>query len=87
MSTQSRSAHACMAAEPVSPEVAPSTQTRSPRADSTWSNSRPTSCSATSLNASVGPRNSSSRCRSGPVSPPVEPSGTTGHTSGVSKVA
>ena len=29
---------------------------------SSWSNRRPTSCRATSLKASVGPRNSSSRC-------------------------
>ena len=33
--------------------------TRRPRCVSTWSNSRPTSCSATSLKASVGPWNSS----------------------------
>ena len=50
-----------------------------PRAVSSWSNSRPTSCRATSLKASVGPQKSSRRCRS--------PSSTTGHTSGCSKVA
>jgi hypothetical protein len=33
-------------AEPVSPEVAPTTITRAPRFVSTWSNRRPTICSA-----------------------------------------
>ena len=56
MSTRCRSRQASMAADPVSPEVAPRMQTRSSRSSSTWSNRRPTSCSATSLNASVGPR-------------------------------
>ncbi len=49
---------------PCRPTWPPTMVTRSPRAVSTWSNSRPTSCSATSLNASVGPQNSSTRWRS-----------------------
>ncbi len=49
-----------IAAEPVSPLVAPTIVTRCPRWSSTWSNRRPTSWSAMSLNASVGPWNSSS---------------------------
>ncbi len=60
MSTASRSRQASMAAEPVSPEVAPTMVMRSPRLASTWSNSRPTSCSAMSLKARVGPWKSSS---------------------------
>ena len=75
----SRPTHASMAAEPVSPEVATTIVARWSRAVSSWSNSRPTSWRATSLKASVGPQNSSSRWRS--------PSSTTGHTSGCSKVA
>ena len=51
----------------VSAEVAPMMVTRSPRAASTWSNRRPSSCSATSLKASVGPWNSSSRKLDGPI--------------------
>jgi hypothetical protein len=59
MSMLARSRQASMAAEPVSPEVAPTIVTRWPRWASTWSNSRPSSCSAMSLKASVGPWNSS----------------------------
>ena len=66
MSTRSRSRHASMAAEPVSPEVAPTMVTRWSRAVSTWSNRRPSTCIAMSLNARVGPWNSSSDHRSGP---------------------
>ncbi len=60
MSTRLRSRQASMAAEPVSPLVAPTMVTRSPRAASTWSNRRPSTCIAMSLKASVGPWNSSS---------------------------
>ena len=60
MSIAARSRQASMAAEPVSPEVAPTMVMRSPRLASTWSNSRPSSCIAMSLKASVGPWNSSS---------------------------
>ena len=59
MSTWAQSRTASIAADPVSPLVAPTIVTRSPRWPSTWSNSRPTSCRATSLNDSVGPWNSS----------------------------
>ena len=59
ISMASRSRQASMAAEPVSPEVAPMTTTRAPRLPSTWSKRRPTSCNAWSLKASVGPWNSS----------------------------
>ena len=59
MSIASRSRQASIAAEPVSPEVAPTMVTRSFRFARTVSNRRPSSCSATSLNASVGPWNSS----------------------------
>ena len=64
MPMDARSRQASMAAAPVSPEVAPTMVTRSPRLVSTWSNSRPSSCSATSLKARVGPWNSSSSHRS-----------------------
>jgi hypothetical protein len=50
------------AAEPVSPEVAPRMLSVSPLAASTFSNSGPRSCSATSLKASVGPFDRQSRC-------------------------
>ena len=53
------------AAEPVSPEVAPSTLRRSPRRSSTYSKSAPSNCIAMSLNASVGPFDSSSSPRPG----------------------
>ena len=46
MSMLSRSRQASMAAEPVSPEVAPTMVTRWPRFFSTWSNRRPTNCRA-----------------------------------------
>ena len=71
MSTCSHPATPSIAAEPVSPLVAPTIVTRSFRLASTWSNIRPTNWSATSLNASVGPWNSScthswwSSCTSG----------------------
>ncbi len=61
MSVLSRPLKASMAAEPVSPEVAPTMVARVPRWPSTWSISRARSCMATSLKASVGPWNSSSR--------------------------
>ncbi len=54
-STRAEPRNASIAAEPVSPEVAPTMVTRAPRRASTASNMRPTSCSATSLKASVGP--------------------------------
>ena len=54
-----RPTQAAMAADPVSPEVATTMVARSPRRVSSQSNSRPTSWRATSLNASVGPWNSS----------------------------
>ena len=53
------------AAEPVSPEVAPSTLSRAPRCPSTYSKSAPSNCIAMSLKASVGPLDSSSRPRPG----------------------
>ena len=71
MSTRARPAQAAIAAEPVSPEVAPTMVIRASRSASTRSNSRPSTCSAMSLNASVGPWNSSwtnsdvSSCTSG----------------------
>ena len=80
MSRASRSRQASMAAEPVSPEVAPTIVTRSPRRASSWSNSRPTSCRAMSLKARVGPRNSS-------MSQIPSSSATSGATSGWSKPA
>jgi len=46
---------ASIAADPVSPLVAPTTVTRWPRASKTSSNMRPTNCRAMSLNESVGP--------------------------------
>ena len=64
-------ATAAIAALPVSPLVAPTMVMRWSRASSTWSNMRPRNCMATSLNASVGPWNSSrmkrrsSTCTSG----------------------
>ena len=80
MSTLLRSRQASMAAEPVSPEVAPMMVTRLPSCSSTQSNMRPRSCIATSLKASVGPWNSSCVHRS--VS-----SCTRGTTAGWRKVA
>ncbi len=55
MSIRSRPATASIAALPVSPLVAPTIVRRSSRRERNSSNSRPRSCSATSLNASVGP--------------------------------
>src|SRR5690554_6340913 len=59
MSAFSQRRQPSMAAEPVSPEVAPMITTRSPRLVRTWSSRRPSSCRAKSLKASVGPWNSS----------------------------
>ncbi|MOA39588.1 hypothetical protein D3C78_1613850 [compost metagenome] len=59
MSTLSQRRQPSMAAEPVSPLVAPMITTRSLRLASTWSSRRPSSCRAKSLKASVGPWNSS----------------------------
>ena len=64
ISTRSRSRQASIAAEPVSPEVAPTMVTRCFLRASTASNSRPTTCSAKSLKASVGPWNCSISQRS-----------------------
>ena len=60
MSMRARSRQASIAALPVSPLVAPTMVMRSPRFASTCSNRWPSSCSAMSLKASVGPWNSSS---------------------------
>jgi hypothetical protein len=79
-SSDGRPTQAAMAAEPVSPEVATTIVARSDRRASSASNILPTSCSATSLNASVGPWNSSSTWSPGSTS-------TSGSTSGASKVA
>ena len=62
MLTRSRPRQASMAAEPVSPDVATSTVAVSSRRVSSRSISRPTSWRAMSLNARVGPRNSSATC-------------------------
>ena len=53
------------AAEPVSPEVAPRMFSSPPVFASAYSNRLPSSCIAMSLNASVGPFDSASRCRPG----------------------
>ena len=74
--------HAAIAAEPVSPDVATTIVRRSPRRSSSASMSRPTSWSATSLNDSVGPCQSSCTQMSRSAS-----SWTSGHTSLWSKVA
>ena len=74
--TRSRPAKASIAADPVSPDVAPTMVTRSSRSASTCSNSRPSNCIAMSLKASVGPWNSS--CTQSPVS-----SCTSGATAGM----
>jgi len=63
--TPRRPRSACSAAEPVSPEVAPSTFSVCRRRTSTSSKRAPSSCNAMSLNASVGPFDSPSRCRPG----------------------
>ena len=60
MSTCLHPRTASIAADPVSPLVAPMIITCSSRSASTCSKSRPTSCNAMSLNASVGPWNNSS---------------------------
>ncbi len=80
MSTLAQPFTPSMAAEPVSPLVAPTIVTRSPRWASTWSNRRPTNCSATSLKASVGPWARSSSHSSVPIC-------TSGVTAGCRKVA
>ncbi len=59
MSTLAQSFTPSIAAEPVSPLVAPTIVIRLPCWASTVSNMRPTSWSATSLKASVGPWKSS----------------------------
>ena len=56
---------ACSAALPVSPDVAPRMLSVSPRRPSSYSNRLPSSCIATSLNASVGPLDSASSCTPG----------------------
>ena len=66
-STPSSPRNASMAAEPVSPEVAPTTVRRLPSSASACSNMRPISCIATSLKASVGPWNSSRSQCAGPT--------------------
>ena len=52
---------ATSADEPVSPDVAPRIVVRLPARASAYSNSSPSSCSAMSLNASVGPFDARSR--------------------------
>ena len=81
MSIVLRSRTASIAADPVSPDVAPTMVACWLRRVSVWSSMRPSSCSATSLKASVGPWNSSIRCS------PESPSGFSGATSGVSNEA
>ena len=63
---RARPAQASIAAEPVSPEVAPTMVIAPAAARRKCSNSRPSSCSAKSLKASVGPWNSSSSQSFGP---------------------
>ncbi len=58
---------ASIAAEPVSPDVAPTMVIRCPVRASAASKSPPISCIATSLNASVGPWKSSSSQSFAPV--------------------
>ena len=60
MSTCSHPLTPSIAADPVSPLVAPTIVIRRPLRASTWSNIRPTNWRATSLNARVGPWNNSS---------------------------
>ncbi len=67
MSTRSSPLKASIAAPPVSPEVAPTMVAPRRAAPSTWSISRPSSCIATSLKASVGPWKSSSTKRLSPI--------------------
>ena len=50
---------------PVSPDVAPRMLSVASPSRSTYSNRLPSSCSAMSLNASVGPFDRCSRCRPG----------------------
>ena len=80
MSVVSRPRKASMAAEPVSPEVAPTMVARAPRSARMWSITRARNCIATSLKASVGPWNSSSTKWLGAIS-------TSGVTEGWRKVA
>ena len=65
-STPSRPRNASIAAEPVSPLVAPTMVMRRPDRFRLASNSPPISCIATSLKASVGPWKSSSSQSFGP---------------------
>ena len=51
------------AADPVSPEVAPRMFNVTPSFATAYSNSRPSSCRAMSLNARVGPPATRNRCR------------------------
>ena len=66
-STLARPRNASIAAEPVSPLVAPTMVSRWPLRVRLASNSWPISCIATSLKASVGPWNSSSSQSFGPI--------------------
>ena len=66
-STPSRPRKASIAAEPVSPLVAPTMVIRRPERLRLASKSWPISCIATSLKASVGPWKSSSSQSFGPV--------------------
>ena len=78
MSIVSRSRQASMAAEPVSPEVAPTMVICPERRFSSVSKNLPSSCRAMSLNAKVGPQKSSMSQMLSAGSP----SGTSGATSG-----
>ena len=60
---------ASIAAEPVSPLVAPTMVSRRPERSRLASKSPPISCIATSLKASVGPWKSSSSQSFGPICP------------------
>ena len=60
-STEAKPLKASIAAEPVSPDVAPTMVTFSPRRFNATSNIWPINCIATSLNANVGPWNNSNK--------------------------
>ncbi|MBE24267.1 MAG: hypothetical protein CMM33_02480 [Rhodospirillaceae bacterium] len=64
----SRFLQASIAADPVSPEVAPITVMCSPFCESTWSNILLTTWRAKSLNDNVGPWNNSKSHREGAIS-------------------
>ena len=74
------------AALPVSPEVAPTMFSQRSCLSSVYSNSRPSSCMAMSLKASVGPLESCSMY-SGPCASEAGSSGTRGVMSSVPKMA